>query len=191
MVVHGPRRCYLRHIPNEERGVILKIIAATAVALAASALMAAPALASSAGSARTACHSSSGFPNGHCTPGATWSRVTQGSRLHDLQAPLNLDHPAPGELHRGAQAHPDRLYGNYAGSRFSSYEEDHLIPLELGGTRRQQAILARGAPFLVHQGRVEATLNHACPAGASSSPLRSGPLPATRRQRARPSLKVR
>ena len=141
----------------------MKTIATTAVALAASALMAAPALASDAGSARTACHSSSGLPDGHCTPGATWSRVTQGNiRSTICKRGWTATIRPPESYTEALKRIQIRLYGNYAGSKLSSYEEDHLIPLELGGNPTSARNLWPEAhPSSYTKDRVEATLNHA------------------------------
>ena len=163
LVAHVPVAVTLWYIPNGERGIVLKIIATTAVALAASALMAAPALASSAGPARTACHSSSGLPDGHCTPGATWSRVTQGDIRSTICRRGWTATIRPKESYTEALKRIQiRLYGNYAGSKLSSYEEDHLIPLELGGNPTSARNLWPEAhPSSYTKDGVEATLNHA------------------------------
>jgi len=55
-----------------------------------------------------------------------------------------------------------RLYGDYAGSKLSSYEEDHLIPLELGGSPTSARNLWPEAhPSSYAKDGVEAALNDA------------------------------
>ncbi len=123
----------------------LAIAAAMPVfALAASAFTLAP-----NASASSACHSSSGLPDRHCTPGATWSRVTQGN-IHSTICKLGWTATIrPSESYTEALKRTQlRLYGDYAGSELSNYEEDHLIPLELAAARRQHAISGRKRTLL-------------------------------------------
>ena len=147
-----------------------KIIIAAAIpafALAASAFTFAPSAFAPSAFASSACHSSSGLPDGHCTPGATWSRVTQGN-IHSTicKSGWDRDRPPLGEFHRGAQALSAPLYGDYAGSKLSSYEEDHLIPLELGGSPTSPLNLWPEAhPTSYTKDGVEDTLNHAVCSG--------------------------
>ena len=46
---------------------------------------------------------------------------------------LDPDRATAGPLHRGAKRRQIREYG-YADRHLSSYEEDHLVPLDLGGS---------------------------------------------------------
>jgi hypothetical protein len=59
-----------------------------------------------------------------------------------------------------------RLYGDYAGSKLGSYEEDHLISLELGGSPTSPRNLWPEAhPSSYTKDGVESTLNHAVCSG--------------------------
>jgi hypothetical protein len=101
-------------------GKTIKKIIITAVipalALAASAFTFAP-----SAFASSACHSSSGLPDGHCTPGATWSRVTQGN-IHSTICKSGWTATVrPSESYTEALKRSQlRLYGDYAGSKLSS-----------------------------------------------------------------------
>lgn len=131
-------------------------------ALAASAFTLAP-----HASASSACHSSSGLPDRHCTPGATWSRVTQGN-IHSTICKLGWTATIrPSESYTEALKRTQlRLYGDYAGSKLSNYEEDHLIPLELGGSPTPARNLWPEAhPTSYTKDGVETTLNHAVCSG--------------------------
>ncbi|MGA2828977.1 MAG: hypothetical protein ABSF03_23015 [Streptosporangiaceae bacterium] len=142
--------------------VVIPALAA-GVGLAASAFMVVPALASSAGPARTACHSSSGLPDGHCTPGATWSRVTQGNIRSTICKSGWTATIRPSESYTEALKRTQLgLYGDYAGNKLGNYEEDHLIPLELGGSPTSARNLWPEAhPSSYTKDGVESTLNHA------------------------------
>jgi hypothetical protein len=88
-----------------------------------------------------ACHERDGLPDAGCTPGASWGDVTQSSLASTVCA--------SGYTARGIRSDsrpvrpPERFteplkisgiaaYG-YADKSTADYEEDHLIPLELGG----------------------------------------------------------
>jgi hypothetical protein len=147
-----------------------KIIIAAAIpafALAASAFTFAPSAFAPSAFASSACHSSSGLPDGHCTPGATWSRVTQGN-IHSTICKSGWTATVrPSESYTEALKRSQlRLYGDYAGSKLSSYEEDHLIPLELGGSPTSPLNLWPEAhPTSYTKDGVEDTLNHAVCSG--------------------------
>src|ERR1039457_6747885 len=98
-------------------------------------VLAASALALASASASSACRSSSGLPDRHCTPGATWSRVTQGNIRSTICKRGWTATVRPSESYTEALKRSQiRLYGDYDGSKLSSYEEDHLISPELGGS---------------------------------------------------------
>lgn len=140
----------------------LAVVAAIpALALAASAFTLASASASSA------CHSSSGLPDRHCTPGATWSRVTQRNIYSTICKRGWTATVRPRESYTEALKRSQlRLYGYYAGRKLGSYEEDHLIPLELGGSPTSARNLWPEAhPSSYAKDGVEATLNHAVCSG--------------------------
>jgi hypothetical protein len=92
--------------------------------------MASPAAGVPAG---TQCHSVNGLPDPACTPGVVDSRVTQdnistticvGGYTKTVRPPASYTH----EL----KVRQIADYG-YADTNLASYEEDHLIALELGG----------------------------------------------------------
>lgn len=145
------------------RGDIMKLITLAAIpaalALAASAFIFVPdAFASS-----SACHSSSGLPDRHCTPGVTWSRVTQGNIRSTICKRGWTATVRPPESYTEALKRIQLpLYGDYAGTKLSNYEEDHLIPLELGGSPTSARNLWPEAhPSSYAKDGVESALNHA------------------------------
>jgi len=127
-------------------------------------LTATPALASPAAAS---CHSVAGLPDRHCTPGATWSRVTQ----QDIRSTICLRGwtatVRPPESYTEALKRIQiRQYGYYDGTRLGNYEEDHLIPLELGGNPASPANLWPEAhPASYAKDAVEGTLNRAVCSG--------------------------
>jgi hypothetical protein len=136
-------------------------VAIPALALAAGALTLASASASSA------CRSSSGLPDRHCTPGATWSRVTQGN-IHSTICKRGWTATVrPPESYTEALKRSQLgRYGDYDGRKLSSYEEDHLIPLELGGSPTSPRNLWPEAhPSSYTKDGVEDALNHAVCSG--------------------------
>ena len=149
------------------------------LALAASAFIFAP-----SAFASSACHISSGLPDRLCTPGATWSRVTQGNILSTICKRGWTATVRPSESYTEALKRTQlRLYGDYAGSKLSSYEEDHLVPLELGGSPTSARNLWPEAhPSSYTKDGVEAALNHAVCGGESSWLLRSRLLNVTGRR---------
>jgi hypothetical protein len=87
-------------------------------------------------SASLHCHSANGLPDRHCTPGVTYARVTQ----RDIATTICKSGWTA--TIRPPESYTERLksqqiaeYG-YRDKRLAHYEEDHLIPLELGGSPR-------------------------------------------------------
>ncbi len=83
--------------------------------------------------AATSCHSTGGLPDPKCTPGAVDPRVTQ-DNIHSTICVSGYTATV-----RPSSAYTDALktqqikeYG-YLDTNLADYEEDHLIPLELGG----------------------------------------------------------
>jgi hypothetical protein len=70
----------------------------------------------------THCHSVNGLPDPICTPGVFDPRVTQD----------NISVRPPSSYTHDLKVHQIAEYG-YADTKLADYEEDHLIPLELGG----------------------------------------------------------
>ena len=145
---------------------LIKRLAITA-AIPALALAATVGAIAPSASASSACHSSSGLPDRHCTPGATWSRVTQ-RNIHSTICKRGWTATVrPRESYTEALKRSQlRLYGDYAGSKLGNYEEDHLIPLELGGSPTSARNLWPEAhPSSYAKDGVENALNHAVCSG--------------------------
>ena len=88
-----------------------------------------------AGVVLTSCHARDGgkLPDPHCTPGATYARVTQANIASTICASGWTDTVRPSESYtERLKVAQIRLYG-LGGASTSGFEEDHLIPLELGG----------------------------------------------------------
>lgn len=87
------------------------------------------------------CHESDGLPDLVCTPGAVSADVNQGSLESTICSSGYTTHGvrADGRPVRPPTSYTDQLkksgiasYG-YTDTTLGDYEEDHLIPLELGG----------------------------------------------------------
>ena len=79
------------------------------------------------------CHSRGGLPDARCTPGVADPRVTQ----DNLQTTICVSGYTatvrpPSAYTDSLKAQQIKEYG-YADANVADYEEDHLIPLELGG----------------------------------------------------------
>jgi hypothetical protein len=87
------------------------------------------------------CHEHDGLPDQSCTPGATSADVVQttiqaticttGYTSHGVRSDGRPVRP-PSDFTERLKASGIRAYG-YSDTSLSDYEEDHLIPLELGG----------------------------------------------------------
>src|SRR5437763_599327 len=81
------------------------------------------------------CHAHRGLPDARCTPGARDPRVTQANIGRTIcRAGYTKTVRPPTSYTEPLKLRQLDQYGYYAGHRVSSYEEDHLIPLELGGS---------------------------------------------------------
>jgi hypothetical protein len=81
----------------------------------------------------SSCHSSGGLPDPRCTPGVTDPRVTQ-DNIHSticVSGYTGTVRP-PSSYTDALKARQIKEYG-YLDTNLADYEEDHLIPLELGG----------------------------------------------------------
>ena len=119
----------------------------TAAMLSASAL-GAVAVTSAPASASVTCHAINGhiaaktLPDRHCTPGAVNPAVTQadiGSTICKSGWTATV-RPPESYTEKLKITQIDSWY-HYADRRLHDYEEDHLIPLELGGSPRSAANL--------------------------------------------------
>jgi hypothetical protein len=79
------------------------------------------------------CHSVNGLPDPICTPGVADPRVTQDNILTTICVSGYTTRVRPSARYTDAlKATQIKAYG-YTDTRLADYEEDHLIPLELGG----------------------------------------------------------
>ncbi|HVS47342.1 MAG TPA: hypothetical protein VHJ99_00380 [Candidatus Dormibacteraeota bacterium] len=83
--------------------------------------------------ASTHCHSVNGLPDSICTPGVADPRVTQDNISTTICARgYTKTVRPPASYTQDLKARQIAEYG-YADTSLADYEEDHLIPLELGG----------------------------------------------------------
>jgi hypothetical protein len=79
------------------------------------------------------CHSVNGLPDAICTPGVADPRVTQDNILTTICVSGYTTKVRPSSRYTDAlKVVQIKAYG-YADTKLADYEEDHLIPLELGG----------------------------------------------------------
>jgi len=79
------------------------------------------------------CHAVNGLPDPICTPGVADSRVTQDNILTTICVSGYTTKIRPPSRYTDAlKAQQIKAYG-YTDTNLADYEEDHLIPLELGG----------------------------------------------------------
>lgn len=82
---------------------------------------------------RGRCHSVAGLPDPTCTPGLADPRVTQANVLATICVSGYTTRVRPPSRYTDAlKTQQIKAYG-YSDTRLADYEEDHLIPLELGG----------------------------------------------------------
>ena len=82
------------------------------------------------------CRSANGLPDRHCTPGATYARVTQATIGRTICVPGWTATVRPPESYTESLKREQITEYGYRDKRLHDYEEDHLIPLELGGSPR-------------------------------------------------------
>jgi hypothetical protein len=83
------------------------------------------------------CHARGKLPDSRCTPGAADPGITQANIATTICVPGYTATVRPPESYTEALKRSQLLaYGDYAGTHLASYEEDHLIPLEIGGSPR-------------------------------------------------------
>ena len=79
------------------------------------------------------CHSVNGLPDPICTPGVADPRVTQDNILTTICVSGYTTRVRPSSRYTDAlKAQQIKAYG-YTDTKLADYEEDHLIPLEIGG----------------------------------------------------------
>ena len=88
---------------------------------------------------QTGCVSRNGKPDRGCTPGAIDPRVTQANLGQTIcrRGGYTGSVRPPESYTEALKRSQIPAYGAYRGSSLSDYEEDHLVSLELGGSRRQ------------------------------------------------------
>lgn len=80
-----------------------------------------------------ACHSVNGLPDPICTPGVADPRVTQANILTTICVSGYTTKVRPSSAYTDAlKVEQIKAYG-YTDTALTDYEEDHLIPLEIGG----------------------------------------------------------
>jgi hypothetical protein len=83
--------------------------------------------------ANEACHSSNGLPDPICTPGVADPAVTQGNIQNTICVAGYTTKVRPSSTYTDAlKVQQITAYG-YSDTKLADYEEDHLIPLEIGG----------------------------------------------------------
>ncbi len=88
----------------------------------------------SGASKSTDCHENNGLQDSACTPGATDSRVTQDNINQTICVSGYTTTVRPSTSYtNNLKTQQIQSYG-YSDTNLSDYEEDHLIPLELGGS---------------------------------------------------------
>ena len=87
---------------------------------------------SSANSGR--CHSSNGLPDPVCTPGAIDPRVKQDNIQSTICVSGHTTKVRPSTDYTNALKRRQIVEYGYTDTNLADYEEDHLIPLELGGS---------------------------------------------------------
>ena len=116
----------------------LLAVAALGVALVLRSLQSPPAtpvanVAVTSSSPPEQCHSSNGLPDPVCTPGWADPRVTQDNIRTTICVTGYTTTIRPSSGYTNAlKVQQIKAYG-YSDTRLADYEEDHLIPLELGG----------------------------------------------------------
>jgi hypothetical protein len=79
------------------------------------------------------CHSVNGLPDPICTPGVADPRVTQDNILTTICVSGYTTKVRPSSRYTDAlKTQQIKAYG-YTDTKLTDYEEDHLIPLEIGG----------------------------------------------------------
>jgi hypothetical protein len=95
--------------------------------------IASPVVSTPTATAAGECHSVNGLPDPICTPGVADPRVTQVNILTTICVSGYTTRVRPSSSYTNAlKAQQIKLYG-YTDTKLADYEEDHLIPLEIGG----------------------------------------------------------
>ena len=80
------------------------------------------------------CYSVNGLPDPRCTPGATNPEVTQNNIDQTICVSGWTSSVRPNETYTEDLKERQIYYYNYTDKYLSDYEEDHLVPLEVGGS---------------------------------------------------------
>ncbi len=89
-----------------------------------------------AGLATRHCHSSHGLPDRRCTPGAAYAKVTQKNIGRTICTSGWTSTVRPPESYTEKLKREQITQYRYRDRKLGDYEEDHLIPLEIGGSPR-------------------------------------------------------
>jgi hypothetical protein len=112
---------------------IITVVALMTVPLLGQAVFVAPV---GAATISAKCHSARGLPDRHCTPGLTDSKVTQRNIGKTICRSGWTRAVRPPESYTERLKREQIIEYGYRDKRLHDYEEDHLIPLELGGSPR-------------------------------------------------------
>jgi hypothetical protein len=112
-----------------------KVLVLLVAALLAVAVARSQSFTGSAATAAASCHAHGGLPDRDCTPGVRDRRVTQANiRATICRSGYSATVRPPTSYTTPLKRKQIAAYGYYAGHSLRSYEEDHLISLELGGS---------------------------------------------------------
>jgi len=89
-----------------------------------------------AGLAAVHCHSSHGLPDRRCAPGAAYPKVTQRNIGRTSCRSGWTSTVRPAESYTAKLKRQQIAEYGYRDKQLADYEEDHLIPLEIGGSPR-------------------------------------------------------
>ena len=81
----------------------------------------------------TNCHENNGLPDMTCTPGAVDSRVTQVNIKSTICVSGYTSTVRPSTTYTNNLKRQQIIAYGYSDTNLSDYEEDHFIPLEIGG----------------------------------------------------------
>ncbi len=95
----------------------------------------------SGASKSSGCHENNGLPDSSCTPGATDSRVTQNNIKSTICVSGYTTTVRPSTSYTNPLKEKQIQEYGYSDTSLSDYEEDHLIPLEVGGSPTDPANL--------------------------------------------------
>lgn len=112
--------------------------------------------------ARSECHSVNGLPDRICTPGVADPRVTQDTILTTICVSGYTTKVRPSSSYTNALKHSQIIAYGYSDTNLADYEEDHLIPLEVGGHPTDPKNLGRSPSQVPMQRQRKTALRTRC-----------------------------